>query len=93
MIPSIILIFAIGSLRKTIKKFDSSQFIMKERLMAIHTAIYLIYIISDFVSTGTQLLSKIKHSDEDWVTACRLQIVQRIANDVLWFICIAMVLL
>ena len=91
--PSFILIYAIGSLRKTIKKFDSSQFIMKERLMAIHTMIYLTYIISDFISTGTQLLSKIKHSDEDYLTACRLQIVQRIANDVLWFICSAMVLL
>ena len=66
---------------------------MKEKLMAIHTTIYLIYIISDFISTGTQLLSKVKHSDGDYLTSCRLQIVQRIANDVLWFICSAMVLL
>ena len=94
IIPSILLIYSIARLRKTIKKFDSSQFIMKETLMTIHTAIYLTYIISSFTSTIMQQLSKAKYYDEeDYKTACRMQVVQRIANDLLWTVCIAMVLL
>ena len=57
---------------------------MKERLMIIHTAIYLTYIISNFVATSTKILSKIRYDDEDFTTACRLQFVERIANDALW---------
>ena len=70
IIPSIILLCAIARLRKLIKRFDTSQFIMKERLMNIHTGIYTAYVFLDFVSTGTQLLSKQEHSDKKYKLAC-----------------------
>ena len=66
---------------------------MKERLMIIHTAIYLTYIISNFLVSSTKLLSKKKFEKEDYTTACRLQFVERIANDALWLTISATVLL
>ena len=52
--------------------------------MIIHTAIYLTYIISYFTATSTKILSKTRYDKEDYTTACSLQFVERIANDVLW---------
>ena len=43
---------------------------MKERLMGIHTGIYTAYVFIDFVSTGTQLLSKQEHSVKKYKLAC-----------------------
>ena len=51
-IPTIILIFAIVRLRRFIKRFDTSGFIANERLMSIHTIIYLFYSLSWFAMTG-----------------------------------------
>lgn len=40
ILPALILIVSISRLRTLIKQFDSSQFMVKERLMKIHTVLY-----------------------------------------------------
>ena len=61
--------------------------------MNIHTGIYISYIITNFISTGTQMMSKTEYKADNFKKSCQLQLVQRVADDLLWIVLIAMVLL
>ena len=66
---------------------------MKERLMNIHTGIYISYIITNFISGGTQMMSKTEYQSGNFKKSCQLQLVQRVFDDLLWVVLITMVLL
>ena len=81
IIPTLILIVSISRLRTLIKQFDSSQFMVKERLMKIHTILYacmclccVSYIVVD-QWTWTVLIN-----DQSKKT-CRVLIAKRVAYD------------
>ena len=40
--------------------------------MNIHTGIYISYIITDFISTGTQMMSKTEYKADNFKKACQL---------------------
>ena len=61
--------------------------------MNIHTAIYMMYIVTNFISSGTQMMSKTEYKSHNFKKSCQLQLVQRVADDLLWVVLIAMVLL
>ena len=63
IVPAIIIIVSIRRLRTLIMQFDSTQFMAKEKLMKIHTILYVVFTFFAFLSLSTKLFAKESYED------------------------------
>ena len=91
--PAVILIVSIWRLRSLIKQFDASVYMIKERLMIFHLALYSLFICSQIMFMVTAQYYYASFDGGKATGSCQLYRMYRVNRDINVFLAILLIML